>query len=244
MARDHAEAGIGLSVFGVGLDLGAELATEVSNLPGGNSMYLADEEDILRIFNEEFDYVVSPIAYNLDVVVDTGINMVLDETWAAPTDPETDAVEFGTSSLFLSTKSGGMGITMDFPGDSPYGNVAAEMAMSFETLAGKVKSEDLDIAFEGGHAYSDAVVQADDLGVYKMAYLIDVVIALQSAAEACDGDLSIEAAQTHADRAADRLQRVSHKLEDDALAAEAKMLRTLQANLGSESLQCEAQQMY
>jgi Ca-activated chloride channel family protein len=238
MARHHSEAGIGLSVFGVGLDLGSELASRMSSLPGGNSFFLADEADIRAVFNEEFEYWVTPLAYDLDVRLTIDESMRIDKTWATPTDPTETGLGFGASTLFLSSKRGGMGISLDY-GEAPEeGDPLADFELSFETLRGKAKSDRLKLSFEGGTEISDGLVKADDLGVYKMAYLVDVLIAMKSASDFCDDTLPLEDALVHVDKAGDRLERVAESLEDPDMQREAEMMRMLAENLRVERPYC------
>jgi len=58
---------IGLTAFGVGIDFNAKLIDTISNLRGGNYFYLADEKAIREIFDKDFDFLVTPLAYDLEL---------------------------------------------------------------------------------------------------------------------------------------------------------------------------------
>jgi Ca-activated chloride channel family protein len=238
MVKHFSEEGIGISVFGVGLDLGSELASEISNLPGGNSFFLADSADIESAFSEEFDYWVTPLAYDLDVEVAMVDELAVDQTWGTAVLPSANALQFGAATLFLSSKSGGMGITLDLGSRRTQAQELGEFDIAYETLRGKQQQASRPVSFEGGSAYRDGWVQADDLGVYRMAYLIDTLIALQSAAAYCEGSLDREEAVIRVDKAGDRLERFADRMEDEDMAREARLMRQLSTNLDAERVEC------
>ena len=242
MARYYAAAGIGISVFGTGLDLGTELATEISETRGGSYHYLADVDTIERVFDDEFDYIVSPVAYDLDVQVETREDWTFAEAFGAPMDDEERAVSFGASTLFLSARSGGMGVTLvpSYTGlesgetEPEDGAAASEVITVGQTVAtfdlvytpateSEPVSAQLDVTWQGGETYAVETAQADDLGVFKMAGLIDEYLAMTAAADACDGLLSFDRATVVVLDAADRLDAQSAALEDDAPASAAAL---------------------
>ena len=112
MARHYASSGVGISVFGVGLDLGSELTSEVSKTRGGNSFYLGNEEANTKIFDEEFAYIVSPIGYDFEVNVELTTDVEMNEIYGSTTDVDSLGFSFGASTLFLSSRTGGIGVTL------------------------------------------------------------------------------------------------------------------------------------
>jgi len=63
---DHyAAQGMGLTVFGVGLNFGQELILEICDRRGGNYFFLEDAAKIHKVFTEDFDFIVTPLAYDL-----------------------------------------------------------------------------------------------------------------------------------------------------------------------------------
>jgi len=211
IARDAADDGIGLSVFGVGLDLGAELVAELSKLRGGASYYLSDPEDAERRIREEFDLMVTPVAYDLEVALELAPGVELAEIYGAPTDPE-GGVSFGASTLFLSSTSGAMGVgllALDEPGRLAGLTVAYEDARTGESYEDSVQAD-----FLGGEDYrlvgpDGPVIAADDLGVYKMALLVDELKALDAGAAFCRGRITAEEAIAVILDAHDRLEPAS-----------------------------------
>ena len=46
MAIAHSREGVGLTTIGVGVQFGAELATKISSVRGGNLYFIRDEADV------------------------------------------------------------------------------------------------------------------------------------------------------------------------------------------------------
>lgn len=80
----YAEKGIGLTAFGVGIDFGQDLVYYISRLRGGNFFYLQNQERIREIFNEEFDYLVTPIVHDLQIRIETPPGAQLVQVYGLP----------------------------------------------------------------------------------------------------------------------------------------------------------------
>ena len=107
-----AERHIGLSVVGVGLDLGAELARRTSEMEGGSYHYIADGEAARRLFGEDFDSLVTPVATRLAVTVTPGEGLRVAEVLGVPGDDVTFAqngsVTLRASTVFLDRRRSGV----------------------------------------------------------------------------------------------------------------------------------------
>ena len=235
MTRYYAEAGIGLTVFGVGMDLGSELMTAISETRGGNAFTLLDRDAIRTVFDEDFDYLVSPVAYDLSVEVRTAADDIhFLEAYGAPLDREREATTcgFGVTTLFLSSRSGGIGVALDLPAEQLLPGVAlADFALRYETPKGDIREADLSIDWQGGTEIQGQDTLADDLGVYKMAPLIDAFHALQAGADFCDGALPGGETHDRVVQAARRLREVAEHLEDAGLAEEVQLMERLARNI-------------
>ncbi|MCB9751068.1 MAG: VWA domain-containing protein [Myxococcales bacterium] len=243
MARFYAEAGVGVSVFGVGLDLGAELAQGISEVRGGNYFFLKDQDAIGRVFDDEFDYMVSPLAYDLEVTVTAIPGFSFGQAYGAPLDQPGEAVDFGASTLFLSARGGGMGVTIT--ADDlliPEGEAdLARFAISYLPVdADERVVVDLPIRWRMGGAYTSSFHRADDLGVFKMGALLDEYLALNGAADFCAGSLEPAEALARVDEARARLDELAQTLGDDALGRERALMEKLRENLNAGASRCGA----
>ncbi|MFT5685014.1 MAG: Ca-activated chloride channel family protein, partial [Myxococcota bacterium] len=234
MTEYYAAAGIGTSVFGVGLDLGTELSDAISRTRGGNYFYLADNETIRSVFDDEFAYMVTPLAYDLEVHIEAVDGLHFERGYGAPVEGATSTIEFGTSTLFLSSKSGGMGaelVPVDERLISELSGPLGEMGLTFETVDGRIVEEDVTFSFHGGEAYISDAAAADDLGVYKMAVLVAEYQALQAGADFCLGTIDRTEASARIHESVRRLDDVSADLDDALLAEEAALMEMLLGNL-------------
>jgi Ca-activated chloride channel homolog len=250
MARYYSQSGIGLSVFGVGLDLGTELATEVSETRGGNYFYLADEDAIAKVFDDEFDYMVSPVAYDLEVLVTPRTGWLVGDAYGAPLDEQAAVVDFGASTLFLSKRNGGMGITLVADGqilsmgedEEPSEEQPHDLArfeLRYETADDFTPIEDeLEVTWAGGSNIMRQQVPADDMGVYKMGYLVDEFLSLELGAAWCDGHAPLPETMVAIEEAALRLHEIALHLDSGPLEDEALLMEKLARNVQGGSGNC------
>lgn len=236
MTRTFAASGIGLSLFGLGMDMGNNLANEISQVRGGYYAYLIDDDTIEHVFDEEFEYMVTPVAYDLEVRVAPVEGVRVGEAFGAPMDDAMSAVEFGASTLFVSSKKGGMGILLQNADGSPAPDSApvslARFDLSYQPYGetgDQVKQ--VEVSWNGGVEIAGEPTAADDLGVYKMGLLLDGYLALEAGAALCDHSLAGADALARIDLAADRLDAAGSRLPDEDLVALSALLDRLSANI-------------
>src|SRR5207253_365270 len=64
MAEAASKDGIGMTTIGVGVQFGAELATKIAGVRGGNLYFFSDVTKMQKTFKEEFDTFVTELAYD------------------------------------------------------------------------------------------------------------------------------------------------------------------------------------
>jgi Ca-activated chloride channel family protein len=237
ITRDAADNGIGLTVWGVGLGLGAELTEAMANVRGGNAWFFSDMQTMTERVTEEFDTIVTPLAYDLEVQMSPASDMRIDRSYGAPMDDDATQVDFGASTLFLSRRDGGIGVTLRMEDGGAIdpngaGMDVAEMVVSWAPIDGGDRVvQSLDARFEGGFAWEDDFAQADDLGVYKMASLVDELAALDAGAAWCEGALAKSDAMAQVEAASARLQSRSEQIDAPQFAQEAALMDQLRQNI-------------
>ena len=87
----------------------------------------------------------------------------------------------------------------------------------------------MDIAWQGGGPLGNS----DQLGVHKIALLVDEYEALVAAAEGCDGLRESQAVLDQLDATIERLDTEALALSDGPLGDEADLMRQLRANVVS-----------
>jgi Ca-activated chloride channel family protein len=106
MARDYADLGIGLSTFGVGYNFGQELVLELSRIRGGNYFFLEDAARIEEIFTVDFDYLVTPLAYDLHMELQPSAGFVTKDVYGIESWDAEQMIQLDVSTLFLSRNHG------------------------------------------------------------------------------------------------------------------------------------------
>ena len=99
----HAARQVGLTVIGVGLDLGAHLANAMAQIEGGAMHYLEGPESAEALF-EDLRRFVSPVAFGLSVNVQPGDGLRVAEVYGVPDDRVTlhadGSATFRASTIF------------------------------------------------------------------------------------------------------------------------------------------------
>ncbi len=69
MASTASRQGVGLTTIGVGVQFGAELATKIGSVRGGNLYFIRNEADVRELFTGKLDYMVSELAHDLTITI-------------------------------------------------------------------------------------------------------------------------------------------------------------------------------
>ncbi|MFO0572875.1 MAG: VWA domain-containing protein [Polyangia bacterium] len=112
MARAASKQGIGLTTVGVGVQFGAELATAISSVRGGNLFYFADVPEMVDKFKKDFDTMLTELAFDLRLKVWPQKGMKLVGLFGLPGDlvkrtPD-GGLEMTVETIFLSKERGGI----------------------------------------------------------------------------------------------------------------------------------------
>ena len=228
-----ADEGVGVSVFGVGADFGAELARRVSEVRGGNSYYFGDEATVSQVFGAEFEYLVTPVAYDLHFTVRPSEGFGFLAAYGTPDANASDEVDVSIATAFLSARGGAMAVVLDGDLDalSP-GAPVVSFALEYQTADGQAQAGSIDATWLGGGDLPIGTAGiADDAGSAKLAVLLDEFLALEAGAAFCEGSLTQTEALARIDEAATRLAAMSQLLGDAALNDEASLMHKLAANL-------------
>lgn len=142
ITEGYAQQGIGLTAFGVGLDFGQELIYHISQLRGGNFFFLETPDKIARVFEKEFDYLVTPVVYDLRVNIKTPEGMKLVAVYGLPTwKPGDRDAELHVPTVFFSSNRGAIILRYERDDDSPLafkrGDLLADGSLSYIDVDGR-----------------------------------------------------------------------------------------------------------
>lgn len=183
MAREASRRGIGLTTIGVGVHFGAELATAVSSVRGGNLFFFPDVPSMKEKFRKDLDTMLTELAYDMRLVVRPGSGHRVVGVYGLPGDlikrtPD-GGLEMTVETIFLSRERGG--IYFSFAPDGG-GNGA------LPPPPGPVGRAEVRYTGLDGKVYSDAlpfmpVTGVLPLGLRRGKLLVDEVTALKRATE-------------------------------------------------------------
>jgi len=102
--------GIGQTTIGVGEEFGAELATKISSVRGGNLFFFPDVAEMTKAFTNDLDTMVTELAFDLDMQIRPAPGLRLTGVYGIPSEMlkwEGDRnVRFQVTTLFLSKHKG------------------------------------------------------------------------------------------------------------------------------------------
>jgi Ca-activated chloride channel family protein len=148
IAASGADAGVGLTVFGLGLGLGQEVFTAMSHLRGGNAFSLFELEDTGELMADSWPFMVSPIAYDLTLEVSAPDHLNVAESFGIPTHAD-GSVGREVSTVFLSRRKGAVLVRLDGAADSIADGFEIAADLSYETLDGSLRSDALAAHYSG-----------------------------------------------------------------------------------------------
>lgn len=144
--EQNAENGIGVTLFGVGTDFGHDIAYDISQVRGANYFFLGDYDRIVSVFDEEFDFLVTPVAYDVSLRVSVPFEFDVVDVYGIPfsRNPPPNVLELRIPSLFLSSRQGGgeilirtrPGALVDFGREINVGDVQ----LSYATPEGEMRT--------------------------------------------------------------------------------------------------------
>jgi Ca-activated chloride channel homolog len=116
MATTASRAGIGLTTIGVGVQFGAELATKISSVRGGNLYFIRDTADVESLFANQLDYMVSELAHDLSISITPRAGLRIGGVYGVPGQllgwQNETTVRVTVPTVFLDNHGGGIFFTL------------------------------------------------------------------------------------------------------------------------------------
>lgn len=112
LARQASNRGIGLTTVGVGTHFGAELATAISSVRGGNLVFFPEPREMRRRFQRDFDTLVTELAHDFRLSVQPRPGYEIAGVYGLPGDlirrTPGGGVSMTIETIFLSRDKGGL----------------------------------------------------------------------------------------------------------------------------------------
>jgi len=143
MARDASKHGVGMTTIGVGEHFGADIANEISAARGGNLFFVNNAETAAKLFQTEFDLLITEVAHDLSVRIRPEKGVKITELFGLSGEDLTydhkGGVSFTIPSVFLSSNGGG--IFLGLEGEVDQGSFA-NIEMSYVDAKTKEKGRE------------------------------------------------------------------------------------------------------
>ncbi len=228
LSQTYADQGIGITAFGVGLDFGVELATAISEIRGGNYVYLRDIDAIEELVNEDFEFLITPVAYDFQLQIESGNNYNLSAVYGLPGGADGE-FSLSAATLFLSRNKGAIGLEFLPLGSDNSGDIAEINLEYVDGSSGSQVTESVNVESAGLTA-GDSEIAYDQFGAQKLVALIEMVRGMKYAVGLYMAD-DVSVAVEHLDLVADRLNAVAAELEDESLLTERDLVTALSENM-------------
>jgi Ca-activated chloride channel family protein len=160
MATAASRAGIGLTTIGVGVQFGAELATRISSVRGGNLYFLRNTADVQSLFANQLDYMVSELAHDLSISITPRPGLKIGGVYGVPGEllgwQGQTTVRVTIPTVFLDNHGGGIFFTLAPESASTFlpekhdDAALADVAVSYQPLKAAAAPESHAIAIALG----------------------------------------------------------------------------------------------
>jgi len=180
LSRAAAAEGIGLTFFGIGLDFGQALTLAISRIPGANYVFLENAQKLAKVFDRDFDLLVTPVAWDFEMEVSPIPGYRVAAAYGVPSwvgSGKKDTVRIHVPTLFLSRNRGAIVLRLE-----PAGEGASPVALSHVAHAQlSYRAERSQAPVRG----ADKVQLAERpvAGVEKAVSLVNLGLGLRHAAE-------------------------------------------------------------
>ncbi len=217
MVAAGADENIGMTIMAFGVGLGQELLNAMAHLRGGNAFSLFDYEDVTTLMEDNWPWLVSPIAHDLNVRLTTSAGFEVGEAYGFPAAESGEAPGLDVATVFLSKNKGALLMQLVPSAGAGFDGMAVTAELSYETPAGDPIAETIDVAYAGeeldanGEWYQQASVR-------KTIALALLTTAMADAADQYGTDA--EAAIATLEDAIARFDNTAEALADEALNAE------------------------
>lgn len=183
MTANAAAEGIGLTVYGVGLGMGAEIFKAMSHLRGGNAFSLMSEEAVAPFMEDNWPWMVSPIAYDLQVQADPSVALGLVAGYGFPQSEGAPSASLDVATVFLSKRKGALLLELEPLDGAALEGTRVDLSLSYTDPSGEPFQQAIHVSYDGQPVDARGVY-LPQIGIAKAVPLALLVTAMHDAAEA------------------------------------------------------------
>jgi len=183
LAEQGAADGIGLTVMGLGLGLGAETTAAMSQLRGGNAFTLTRRSEVDDLMAESWPFLAAPVAFDLSLDLVPGSGFAAVESYGFPPDPSAGSrPTLSASTVFLSRRRGALLVRLQ-PGAQPIESAQIAGTLAYATPDGRRITQDLGLSFDSSFARDAGGRYFQQHSVGRAVALAMLVAGMKQAAE-------------------------------------------------------------
>ncbi len=240
IATSDAAQNIGLTLFGVGTDLNQDLALAITSIRGGNYFFLKDAATIATIFDANFDYLVTPLAYDLTFQLSPAAGFAITNVYGVSAwRTGSTTVQLSVPTVFLSTNHGAIVVRLDPVNRAwPAGQCPlAELSLSYSPPGSAIPvRQSLEAAYSSSAPLADDTIFYSQRAVRKTVALVNTALAENQACQTYwNRSGAVDSATALLERTRTMLLSESATLEDADLSTEASNVLALENNMQSGS---------
>lgn len=228
IAQRAAEGRIGFTFVGILLGYDAGLADVLGDTRGGNYFYTSSLESITSLFDDELDFMMTPLTYDLRVDFDLGSSFSVAKAYGVPGEGE-EWEDIDIATTFLSSRRGGIVVRLN--SESRFDQDLGQINMSYEPEPahgwdGSVE-EQAELRLEETNE-----VHYGSLGARKAVALTNAAVQMATVCRLFhEGERG--AARETIRELSDYLQAESEALNDEGVRRELELVRSLAALIGA-----------
>ncbi len=230
LVEQGAASDIGLSFYGVLQGYDATLAGLLGRTAGGVFGYLSSLEDVVQVFDQDFEYMVTPVAYDLDFRVAPATGFEIESLFGLPGEVDAQGRPgFSVATAFFSRRKGAIVARLVKTGTHDGDLGVASLRYRPNTALGFTETapQEARMALAG----TGAEARFDGRGVRKAVALVTLVEQVTQALESWHGGAHVPA-RRRMERLVEHLEAEAAALEDEGIADEAALMARLRNNMG------------
>lgn len=232
------ENNIGLTVFGVGIDFGQELAKAISETQGGNYIFLPTISEIKEKLDDNFEFLISPIANNFNLKIKSSENFNILNSYGLP-EQDNNEITLSAKTLFLSKSKGAIAIEFEY--NNPDSNVIIPMNnerifsfdWSYDNLD-NVKFEKSEATYFSPFTTTSGNYEYSINGSEKLPFLINMITVLKKVCDLYYNESKDYQAEQLLNKLLTDLDAVNSILNDKEITKERQMIERLKAIITKE----------
>lgn len=231
----YAAQDVGLTFLGLGIDFGQDLALHITRSRGGNYQFLSDATRIATLFDRDFDLLITPLAYDVHLIVRAGAGYRIAQVYGLPAATEGTSTALDIPTLFLSRNRGALLLRLAPTGAWGDGSLLSSTTLSYRARladgVGPVEEQKADSGYTGTEVLGDQTVWFSQRGVSRTVALVNTALLVnQGLTEYAQGRRA--SAITYVQRAEDELR--THQRQDPSFPdeqADVDLLLMLEQNI-------------